>query len=564
MEPVHTPIMSVDSEQHDETATEPTGCTTSFVDLSERDLDALLERIEQAKTHELALSAGDYELLMGAVMMLANMQERLENNDLRVLKLRKLLGMVRSSEKLRDLMPHSDQQGSSDTAQGKRHPDKAGKSKRNAPRKKKPVNKPQLHNHPLEGIAKGDRCSQCSAGKLYKYTPAVLLRVTGNAPLSCHKHVAEQYRCNGCGEIYTAKLPEHVTADGPRDQQYGYSARSVLCIGKYFAGSPFYRQEHINGLLGMSISASTIFDQCEKVANALNPVFKAIKRVAADAALFYLDDTTNRIVEQKPIMKKSRDGRERLRSGIYTSAVLAITEDDKRLVLFQTNVGHAGEFMQEILDARDSARAPPMLMSDALSANHVTGHKFDKCLCNAHGRRGFVELIEHHPDEVVHALELYQHVWVNEVHCVDSALSPEQRTAYHKAHSLPPLQTLLAWCHEQLDSDKVEPNSNLGKAMQYFIRHFDGLSAFCHVLGAPVDNNEIERLIKLIVRARKNSLFFKTAVGADISDIITSILAICNENDVNGFHYLNAIQGNQAAVKASPEKWLPWNYPVKQ
>ena len=75
--------------------------STAFVDLSEKELDALLERIEQAKTHGLALSAGDYELLMGAVMMLANMQERLESNDLSVHKLRKLLGMVRSSEKLR-------------------------------------------------------------------------------------------------------------------------------------------------------------------------------------------------------------------------------------------------------------------------------------------------------------------------------------------------------------------------------------------------------------------------------------------------------------------------------
>lgn len=556
--------MSVDSQQSN-SSLEQQGSSTTFVDLSESELDALLERIEQAKTHGLALSIGDYELLTGAVLMLANMQERLENNDLSVLKLRKLLGMVRSSEKLRDLMPtESEQPSASSAAQDNSKRAKAGKSKRHSPRKNKPANKPQIHNHALEGVNKGDQCSQCHAGKLYKYAPAVLMRVTGNAPLSCHKHVAQQYRCNACGEIHTAKLPEHVTTDGPRDQQYGYSARSVMCISKYFAGSPFYRQENINGLLGTSIAASTIFDQCEKVANALNPVFKAIKREAANASLFYLDDTTNRILEQKPVMKKSRDGRERLRSGIYTSAVLAITDDDRRLVLFQTNVGHAGEFMQEILDARDSARSPPLLMSDALSANHVLGHEFEKSLCNAHGRRMFVELIDQSPDEVVYALEQYQHAWVNEVHCVDNALTAEQRRDYHKAHSLTHLQTLQAWCHEKLDSDAVESNSNLGKAMRYFIRHFEGLSAFCRIPYAPVDNNEIERLIKLIVRARKNSLFFKTAVGAEISDIITSMLAICNESEVNAFDYLNAVQRNQAAVKTSPEKWLPWNYPTER
>jgi len=77
-----------------------------------------------------------------------------------------------------------------------------------------------------------------------------------------------------------------------------------------------------------------------------------------------------------------------------------------------------------------------------------------------------------------------------------------------------------------------------------------------------VHNNETERVLKLIVRARKNSLFFKTAVGAEIADVITSMLATCHENSVNGFDYLNAVQRNRDAVRASPKEWLPWNYPA--
>ncbi|KAG1649247.1 hypothetical protein GQR58_029187 [Nymphon striatum] len=561
MESTHIALMTVDTPERTQSdAAQPASST--FVDLSESELDSLLERIEQAKEHNLALSAGDYELLLGAVMMLANLQERLDNKDLSLSKLRKLLGMVRSSEKLRDLVPGGDDKSAQSGQSTGAAPKARAKQKQGRKPKKTEAIKPQVHEHALKGMSKGDRCPGCGAGKLYKYTPAVLMRVIGHAPLSCHKHVAQQMRCNGCGEIYCAELPAQVIADGPRDQQYGYSARSVMAIAKYFAGSPFYRQAHINALLGSPVAASTIFDQCEKVANALNPVFKAVKQAAANATLFYLDDTTNRILAQQPIMKKGRDGRQRLRSGIYTSSVLAITEQDQRLVLFQTNIGHAGEWMQEILNSRDSARAPPTLMSDALSANHVIGHAFDKCLCNAHGRRGFVELVEQYPDEIINTLELYQHAWVNEAYCVSNALSPEQRCDYHREHSLAPMQSILAWCSERLETGSVEHNSNLGKAMQYFIRHFEGLTAFCRWPGAPVDNNEIERLIKVIVRARKNSLFFKTAVGADISDVITSILAICHENNINAFEYLTSVQRNQLSVKASPEKWLPWNYPT--
>ena len=42
--------------------------------------------------------------------------------------------------------------------------------------------------------------------------------------------------------------------------------------------------------------------------------------------------------------------------------------------------------------------------------------------------------------------------------------------------------------------------------------------------------------------------------------MITSVLATCHENDINGFTYLVALQRHAAAVRGAPERWLPWNY----
>ena len=141
-----------------------------------------------------------------------------------------------------------------------------------------------------------------------------------------------------------------------------------------------------------------------------------------------------------------------------------------------------------------------------------------------------------------------------------------ERRDYHKELSLPVMQQIRQLCEQQLTSEQdqqsaVEPNSNLGKAMSYFIKHFEGLSAFCRIPGAPIDNNESERALKLVIRGRKNSLFHQTVVGANIADVICSILAICHEQGINARDYLIAVQQNQLQVKASPEKWLPWNYP---
>jgi transposase len=291
-------------------------------------------------------------------------------------------------------------------------------------------------------------------GKVYKYNPSTLLRITGHSPYSAEQHVSEQLRCNGCGEIFSAELPAHVKADGRGDQQYGYSARAMMSIQRYFGGSPLYRQQSLQELFGAPVAASTLFDQCEKVAQACQPVFDALKALGANADRLYLDDTTNRILDATPIEKK-RNGKTRMRSGVYTSAALAeISEPDtttdppqvigspRRIVLFRTNIGHAGEWLDELLWARDPTLKKPVLMSDALSSNHVTQTSYDKALCNVHGRRGFAELVEQSPEEVLFALECYAPVWENEGHCKDKRYTPAKRLAYHREHSEPHMKAL--------------------------------------------------------------------------------------------------------------------------
>ena len=430
----------------------------------------------------------------------------------------------------------------------------------------------------MEGLNKGDACPGCRAGIVYKYHPATLLRIVGHAPFSAEQHVSDQLRCSACHEIFTAKLPPQVRADGRPGQTYGYSARAVMAIARYFAAQPFHRQEAMQNLLGSHVSSSTIYDQCEKLAEHLRPVFVAMLAMAANARLFYLDDTTHRIlIKQTP--GKTRKGGESARTGVYSSACLAIVSEpgaratsdppaapmERRLVLYRTNVGHAGEWFDEILGARDPDLAAPTLMSDALSSNHVTGKDFVKALCNAHGRRGFAELAHQCPDESLYALERYAGVWSNEAHCVEQAFDADQRQGYHQAHSLPLMAQLKSWCEAQTAlGGPVEPNSNLGRAMAYLVRHYEGLTAFCRVPGAPVDNNEAERMIKLIVRGRRNSQFFKSENGAEVSDIITSVLATCHEANIDALAYLIAVQANQLSVRAAPQNWMPWNYPGGQ
>jgi len=174
-----------------------------------------------------------------------------------------------------------------------------------------------------------------------------------------------------------------------------------MAIYKYFAGLPFYRQSSIQKLLGVKISASTVFDQVELVCNDIQPVFQTLIKLAANGVHYYIDDTTHRILDAKPIEKPVRNSdKMRTQTGVYTSGVIATTQDAHSIVLFETNIGHAGEFIDSILDKRAKAYAEPIIMSDGLTSNRPSRCDTIEALCNSHARRLFIDVISHFPIEV--------------------------------------------------------------------------------------------------------------------------------------------------------------------
>ena len=67
--------------------------------------------------------------------------------------------------------------------------------------------------------------------------------------------------------------------------------------------------------------------------------------------------------------------------------------------------------------------------------------------------------------------------------------------------------------------------------------------------------------MKLFIRQRKNSLFYKSEHSAYIASVLTSLIATCIYAGVNAFEYLVALQEHRAEVFAEPAAWLPWTYP---
>lgn len=536
-------------------------------DIDIQALDALIERLQQAKAYQLTLEPSDIELLITALLTLSHLQDKLSDQDITLHKLRKLAGIVSRSERLKDLLPAkniNDEKSATDQDNKEDNSNPTDRKKKPKPKKKSstPAIIPEQIYHPLSlDFSKGMRCPECEIGTLSKYEPSVMLRITGHSPYEVKRHIMERLRCNACGIYFTAPLPDDVKKDGTSNQRYGYSARSLMAINKYYMGQPFYRQATLQQILGVSITASTLFDQCEHVANAIKPVYECLLLLAANAVAYEIDDTPYKILKEQETQKPNRKtGKLQRRTGTNASGLIATLAKGQLLILIKTNIGHAGEWIDEILQQRLSTLPAPLLMSDALSSNNPTVTPVIHSLCNAHARRKFAELIEHFPIGAEWVLKQYAAIWINDTHCTEEALTPAERKIYHQKNSLPVMNAMKERFETELENESVEENSGLGKAMSYFLNRYPGLTQFCHEDNARLDNNRMEAELKIPIRNRKNAYFYQTQIGADISDMLTSVISTCIHANANPFDYLTWVQQNPIQVKSYPDSCLPWNY----
>ena len=221
---------------------------------------------------------------------------------------------------------------------------------------------------------------------------------------------------------------------------------------------------------------------------------------------------------------------------------------------------HAGENLAAVLAQRAADLAPPIQMADALAAN--TAGDFDTLLasCLAHARRRFVDVVDHFPAEVRHVLETLREIYRTDARARERALSAEERLRVHQSESGPRLVDLQTWLRQQLDEHRVEPNSGLGTAIAYMLKHWAPLTLFLRVPGAPLDNNICERALKKAILHRKNALFYKSLAGARVGDVFMSLIHTAELNGSAPFEYLVALQRHPQAVALDPSAWLPWTY----
>jgi len=529
-----------------------------IIELGAKTLQSMLRRADAKQFND-----EDYKTTRTVFQSYVYLLDLLKGKNISIRRLQKML-FGASTEKtaaVTDAGTDSPGETSSETAPKNDSPARSKGHGRNGADAYRGAEKIQV---PHETLQPGDACPDCQKGTVYETSrPGVLVRITGQAPVEAKVYRLQKLRCNLCGKVFTAQPPE-----GVGKQKYDATAGSMIALLKYGSGMPFNRFQGLQGTLGIPLPASTQWDIVNAQAKRIEPVHVELIRQAGQGDVVYNDDTTIKILElmgkrakQRALAEESVEGvmQEKQRTGLFTSGIVS-TGEGHRIALFFSGRKHAGENLQDVLIQRAANLTPPIQMCDALSRNLPAELETIVANCLAHGRRRFVEVAECFPEECQHVLEALVVIYRNDAIARKRNLSPEARLEFHQAQSGPAMAELQDWLTRQFEDRLVEPNSSLGGAIAYMLKHWEKLTLFLRQPGAPLDNNICERALKKAILHRKNALFYKTENGAHVGDIYMSLIYTCELCGANPFDYLTELERHTDELARNPRDWLPWNY----
>ncbi len=348
--------------------------TVERLEISMGELEEILER---AKTGP--LTEEECAKLHKAFETLMYVTDLVGDKDTTIARLRKIL-FGASTEKIRNVLGGEGGKAASSTestgeagSPGKQPDD---------PAREAPQEKPKGHGRngaesftgakricvEHASLKPGQRCPKCDKGKIYRIKePAVVVRITGQAPLQATVYEMERWRCNLCGEVFTAEAPEEVGL-----AKWDEAAASMVALLKYGTGTPFHRLEQLQKSLGIPLPASTQWQMVKDAAEAIEPAWEELVREAAQGEVLHNDDTTAVILEnvrerrkREPAEDASEPGE---RTGTFTTGIVSVV-GERRIALFLTGHQHAGENLRDVLLKRAAGLPAPIQMCDGLARN---------------------------------------------------------------------------------------------------------------------------------------------------------------------------------------------------
>jgi transposase len=357
-----------------------------------------------------------------------------------------------------------------------------------------------------------------------EYTPARLKVIV---------HARIKYVCRR-GEVSTIRVA-HAQPSPLAKSNAGASLLAQILVSTFADHLPLNRQERIFGRHGVAISRSTLCEyklQAGELLAALRPAL--IKHVLA-APRVHADDTTF------PLLEGGRGQTKTARMWGYLGAGARKNEAGQWME-------HAPAVVFEFTDSRESIH-PSRFLKDYrgyLQADAYSG--FDALYgtgriiavgCWAHCRRRFFEIAKTQKPPGLAAEAL---AWIGRLYRIEATIrerAPDEKHAVRQDEALPLLAEFKGWLEGHFPT--LLPQSPLGQAVGYALRHWTALTRYLDDGVLLPDNNVLESAIRPIAMGRKSYLFAAAERGAHVAATMCSLIGTCRLNHVEPYAYLKDV-----------------------
>ena len=354
--------------------------------------------------------------------------------------------------------------------------------------------------------------------------------------------------------------------DGNR---YDTSVAAEIITGKYGYHLPIYRQQDYFAGSGWTPGRSTLLNLLVASAFVIRPLIEHFKRAVLDDSVIGTDDTPVTLLLPQNIPKPRDDDLKSQRIHEVLTRALARGKPSvlARMWAYRGVTVPLNVFDFTVSRHRDGPDAfleefCGKLMADCYSGYQAielrSGGTIQRGACAVHARRKVFDSREVYPLEASVVLAKFQQLY--DIEDRAKACSAGERLALRQAEAVPIWSSLGDW----LDGDVaagILPKSRFGQALGYLRNHWEPLRLYLTDGLMPIDNNDVEQLMKQVALGRKNWLFVGSVpAGERAADFIT-LVSSAVRNDLDVWAYVKDVldqllAGSTDYHSLRPDIWI--------
>ena len=349
-----------------------------------------------------------------------------------------------------------------------------------------------------------------------------------------------KYACNGQSQCGIAS-PERPTGLVEGDR-YDTSVAAEIIAAKYSYHLPVYRQQDLFAGSGWTPARSTLLNILTAAAFVIEPLVAYFKRVVLADDIIGTDDTRVTLIVPEAVPKPDPNDPKSQRAYEVLSKAIA----EKRPSVNAHMWAYRGITVPlNVFDFTVSWHrdGPALMLADftgIVLGDCYSGYegialasdgRIQRASCVAHARRKFTDAKIAYPLESAVVLAKFHQLY--DIEDQTKGSSPEARLELRQEAAVPVWADLEAWLDSEAATGAL-PKSLLAKAAGYLRNQWDGLRTYLTDGRVPIDNNDVEQLMKQVALGRKNWLFVGSVdAGRRAADFMTLVSsAIRNDLDV--------------------------------